>query len=59
MHLSETRGPNERRASLQSCSVLGGEIFCVTQNDVLDSDESCIYAMPVCFSHWSVGKDSS
>lgn len=31
MHLSETRGPNERRANLQSCSVLGGEIFCVTE----------------------------
>lgn len=32
MHLSETRGPEEKRASLQNCSVLGGEIFSVTQN---------------------------
>lgn len=31
MHLSETRGPDERHASLQNSSVLGEEIFCVTE----------------------------
>lgn len=45
MHLSETRGPDERHASLQNSSVLGEEGL------------SCVIHQ--CFRHWFAGKDSS
>lgn len=59
MHLSETRGPDERRASLQSCSVLG-EVFCVSQNKMLPAYTPYWYVFQalVCWERQFITADS-
>lgn len=60
MHLSETRGPDERRASLQNCSVLGGGISSITQN-VRHSLRIChagVFQALVCWGRQFITADS-
>lgn len=60
MHLSETRGPDDRRPSLQNCSVLGGKIFSITQNvrHNLRICHACVFQALVCWERQFMSTDS-